>query len=67
MKPGVLGWWRRDEGGAPRASDEDHMMSGIISVHLQVLVKSGHAGRQRTTRVESMSEVGNELPQEDSE
>lgn len=56
MEPGVLGRWRHDEGGAPRASDEGHMMLGIISVHLYVLVKSGHAGGQRTTRVGSMSE-----------
>lgn len=59
MKPGVLGQWRRDEGGAPRASDEGHMMSGIISIHLQVLAKSGHAAGQRTTRVDPcLSEVG---------
>lgn len=34
VEPGVLGRWRLDEGGAPRASDEGYMMSGIISVHV---------------------------------
>lgn len=34
VEPGVLGRWRLDEGGAPRASDEGYMMLGIISVHV---------------------------------
>lgn len=48
---------RQDEVWGPQASDRGYVASGIFSVHLQVLVKSGHAGEYRTSKVGSVSEA----------
>lgn len=48
---------RHDEVWGRQTSDRGYVVSGIFSGRLQVPVKSGHAGEDRTSKVGSVSEA----------
>lgn len=48
---------RQDEIRGPQASDGGYVVSGIFSILQYILVKSGHAGGHKTSRVGSVPEV----------